>query len=297
MMETNLHAEDPYYLKVGGWSLQVLVFLFLCTVCLVRISAMISFVFALLILVSFVRGFIPPKCRFSPRFSQQDVLRNPKAFANDIFYWEGQFHANNTGYNTANGMSYDGTLIHGTTGLATEKHPFSAASKESLQIMVYVHALAGDPRAATFLSPTNPKAAPGIAASILRTKLNTYIKFNQTFPGYGGFLPWFLSNETDIQPTGDWVNRVPALDNGELIWAVYAAVQVLEPSRNNEWQSLAEGWQNWLDYTASNAARIFYNGTGRVCAVTDLGDQSLPPNSPAQNYTCEGAETNAINDP
>ncbi|KAF2095699.1 putative GPI anchored protein [Rhizodiscina lignyota] len=254
-----------------------------------------GFLVVVTLLLSLVSCFQAPPCRFSPRHSQQEILNNPTNFVNDILYWEGHFHANNIGYNTANGMSYDGTLINGTTGIATDKHPFSAASKESLQIMVYVHALAGDSRAATFLSPTNQKAAPGIAANILKTKLNTYLKFNQTFPGYGGFLPWFLADQADIQPTSDWVNRVPALDNGELIWSVYAAVQVLESSPNREWKTLAKAWQTWLDYTASNAARIFYNGTGRVCAVADLGDQSLPPNSPSQNYTCEG--TGLINDP
>jgi hypothetical protein len=34
--------------------------------------------------------------------------------------------------NTFSGMSYDGTLLDEISGLATEKHPFSAASKEVL---------------------------------------------------------------------------------------------------------------------------------------------------------------------
>lgn len=47
-----------------------------------------------------------------------------------MLYWEGKFHQNNVSYNTQNGMSYDGTNINYTTGERTEKHPFSAASKE-----------------------------------------------------------------------------------------------------------------------------------------------------------------------
>ena len=47
-----------------------------------------------------------------------------------MLYWEGQFHQNNVSYNTGNGMSYDGTEIDWTTGERTQKHPFSAASKE-----------------------------------------------------------------------------------------------------------------------------------------------------------------------
>ena len=71
-------------------------------------------------------------CRFSPRYSQDDIFRNSTAFANDVFYWEGQFHMNSIGYNTNNGLTYDGCLLNQTTGLAniSERHDFSAASKE-----------------------------------------------------------------------------------------------------------------------------------------------------------------------
>lgn len=75
-----------------------------------------------------------PKCRFSPQYSQYDVLKDSSAFAWDMLYWEGHFHQNDVGYNTANGMSYNGTLLNPITGLnnVTRKHPFSAASKEVL---------------------------------------------------------------------------------------------------------------------------------------------------------------------
>ena len=91
----------------------------------------ISLLFSHLISALIVpRYTTPSKCRFSPLYSRDDILRNSTAFADDIFYWEGHFHQNNVGYNTANGMTYDGTLLNSTTGLASEKHPFSAASKE-----------------------------------------------------------------------------------------------------------------------------------------------------------------------
>jgi hypothetical protein len=77
------------------------------------------------------RSTTPSKCRFSPLYSQEEILHNSTSYAWDVFYWEGNFHQNNVGYNTANGMSYDGTLLNSTSGLATEKHPFSAASKET----------------------------------------------------------------------------------------------------------------------------------------------------------------------
>ncbi|KAH6713228.1 putative GPI anchored protein [Leptodontidium sp. MPI-SDFR-AT-0119] len=236
----------------------------------------------------------PPKCRFSPTYAQKDILNNPDPFISDFLYWEGEFHQNNVSYNSFNGMSYDGTLLDETSGLATTKHPFSAASKESLQIMIYTHALAGSQKAARFLSPDDPKQAPSVAFKIVALKLKTYLKFNETYPGFGGFIPWYTGDSIDITPTPDWVNRVPALDNGELIWAVYGLIQVLETSNDPEYRKLAKSWQSWLDYTKSTVAKVFYPGNGRVCAVTTL-DQSLHVNDPRQNYTCEGS--GVLNDP
>lgn len=71
-----------------------------------------------------------PRCRFAADWSQKDVLKNPEGFEWDLLYWEGQFHQNDVAYNTANGMTYDGTQLNWTTGERTNKHPFSAASKE-----------------------------------------------------------------------------------------------------------------------------------------------------------------------
>lgn len=225
---------------------------------------MFSSVLLLLFLCSIVTAVSLPRrsshspCRFAPLYSQADILHNSTAFAEDVFYWEGQFHQNNVGYNIANAMTYDGTLLNPETGFANNsgKHPFSAASKESLQIMVYARAIAGDPRAARFVYPAVPQDGAQWAVSMMYIKLQTYLEFNKTYPGFGGFLPWFLSNETKIQPTSDWVNRVPALDNGELIWAVYAVIQALNQSNTIEWHQLAQGWQKWLDYTKENAARV-----------------------------------------
>lgn len=80
--------------------------------------------------------------------------------------------------------------------------------------MVYAQAIAGSEWAARFLTPDDLESAPEVAASIMKTKLSTYNQFNETYPGFGGFLPWIKSNATKISPQTDWDNRVPALDNG-----------------------------------------------------------------------------------
>ncbi|KAK4504725.1 hypothetical protein PRZ48_002687 [Zasmidium cellare] len=240
-----------------------------------------------------------PPCRFAPGYSLEQVVQNPEPFIQDVLYWEGKFVQPGIGSlqdNAANGLTYDGTLINQTTGLtlpyASGRHNFSAASKESLHIMLLAQALTSSPSAARVLSPSDPAKAPEIAFKLLEQKLDTYLDFNRTYPGFGGFLPWYNNTFTKIEPTNDWVNRLPALDNGELVWAVYAAVQAL--SQVPSYRPLAAKWQAWLDYNAAHSAKIFYQGQGKVCAVATL-NQSLPPNDPGQKYTCEGSML--LNDP
>ena len=134
--------------------------------------------------------------------------------------YEGRFHSAAVGYNPANGMTFDGTLLDVVTGErnASGGHNFSAASKESLQMMVYAHVLAGDAYAARFIrgNDWNVSAAQDEVLGILRVQLKTYLAFNVTYPGFGGYLPWFqnIPGNSSLSPTYDWVNRLPALDNG-----------------------------------------------------------------------------------
>jgi hypothetical protein len=49
-----------------------------------------------------------------------------------------------------------------------------------------------------------------------------------------------------------------------------------------------------VPYTKLNG-QIFYKGSGRVCSVIDIKNQSLPVNDPNQSYDCEG--TGLLDDP
>jgi hypothetical protein len=81
--------------------------------------------------------------------------------------------------------------------------------------MVYAQAIAGSQQAAQFLSPSDPGAAPEVAVNIMKLKLQTYLRFNETYPGFAGFLPWFaFDDNADLAPAWNWVNLMPALDNG-----------------------------------------------------------------------------------
>lgn len=80
--------------------------------------------------------------------------------------------------------------------------------------MLLALAINGSVPASTFVYRANPIEAPDIAAAILTTKLQTYLNFNGSYPGYGGFLPTFESNLTAIQPAYDTHFQVSAADNG-----------------------------------------------------------------------------------
>jgi hypothetical protein len=63
---------------------------------------------------------------------------------------------------------------------------------------------------------------------VLEKKIASYEQWNQEFPGFGGFIPWVYVNDTGMVPIPPaWSNKVPGLDNGEMIWGIYAVIQAL----------------------------------------------------------------------
>lgn len=80
--------------------------------------------------------------------------------------------------------------------------------------MLYARAVEGSADAARFLSPESPEKATKIVLELMEKKLETYLKFNETYPGFGGAIPWFAAEEQEISPQDGWKDRVPALDNG-----------------------------------------------------------------------------------
>lgn len=41
------------------------------------------------------------------------------------------------------------------------------------------------------------------------------------------------------------------MENSELIWAVYGAIQAMEKSGDKSFKQLASRWKEWLDFTKS----------------------------------------------
>lgn len=66
-----------------------------------------------------------------------------------------------------------------------------------------------------------------------------------------------MGNLTTPGPNREILTR----DLRELLWAVYSAIRVLETSSNRDYRNLAKGWQAWLDYTKTTAAKAsnFYH--------------------------------------
>ena len=170
-------------------------------------------------------------CRFATTFSSSDLASRQDEFIDSVMTWEGKFHAESIGYNPLNGMTYDGTLLDVVTGERNHSggHNFSAASKESLQVMMYAQVISGNPQAVRWIrgNDSDVQAAQAQVVDILTTKLETYLEFNKTYPGFGGLLPWFqnLPGNKTLSPTYDWVNRIPALDNGWVTASISADVQ------------------------------------------------------------------------
>lgn len=144
-------------------------------------------------------------CRFASQWTPSQILSSPSQFESSLLYWEGKFHRHNVSYNAVNGMTFDGTLLDVNTGLHKVEglHTFSAASKESLHFMMLAHVVEGKSGAVRWIMAgegaedeghgsdlENVEKARKVALGILEKKWMSYSQFNQTYPGFGGFLPW-----------------------------------------------------------------------------------------------------------
>ncbi len=121
---------------------------------------------------------------------------------------------------------------------------------------------------------------------IISTKLSTYSTFNKVYPGFGGFLPWFQidnSSQGIIVPSTNWENKVPALDNGELFWAIYALKSALtEKGIAND---VVNALETQLNIMSKYGQLIFYGCEGKIRWTSQIKDNSLSPDDPNQLYS------------
>jgi len=236
-------------------------------------------------------------CRFAPLYSMNDILENEQSinnFIENVLYWEGNFQSDGVGINMATGYTYDGHALDYSTGdiASYGLHNFSAPSKESIHLGMLAKALVGSnlngPNALDFfhilVNQTEQEKATIVKSgnqnldnviTLLYRKINTYEKFLSNYPGYGGFMPWVSVDDQGISPIpGYWTGRVPGLDNGEMIWGIYAVYNILMSNEtySTNYPNLGQRYKNYFDTLASNAIMMFYNSNGYISSVTSIKD-------------------------
>ncbi|MFH0803012.1 MAG: hypothetical protein V2A78_11615 [bacterium] len=197
-----------------------------------------------------------PPYRFARLYTVQDVFGNPErgeSFLRKYLAWEGRFFA--LARHPKTGLSYDGFDLDRRTGKPEKPRIFSAPSKECLDVAICVKALAGNSRAALVVSPGDPARAKTAAREILERKISGYEKYQKENPGYAGYLPWYVSNDK-VTPAPDWKGEFPGLDNGEWLWSMMVAENVLERQGH---QALAKRYGKYNDRIRGNVVKIFYD--------------------------------------
>jgi len=229
------------------------------------------------------------RCRFALDYTCAIFLNNATATSSFLLAYaaaQSAFAAPGVGFDGPSGLTFDGhPLDYATGALLGGPHPFSAASKESTHVALLALSLRGNAVASAAVG------GPAAAAAVAAAKLASYAAFNASRPGYGCHLPWFLT--PSMAPAADWASppRVPALDNGELAWAVFALADALgdAAARDPALAPLAAGWAAWFSCMAASAKAVFWEGGGRVAAVASIRNVSLPPSANAYNRSGGGA--------
>ena len=158
------------------------------------------------------------------------------------FFKEGIFTHHTTG------LTHVGISIDPYTGqLLQNPRNWSAASKESNHLTLLCLSLSGDGRAQALVSRKS-------SLEIIKKKMTSYEKFDREYPGFGGFLPWFLITENGILPTPEWQNRVPGLDNGQWMWALFLTSYVL---KQQGMRILAGRYLKYWQKLARNSVMVF----------------------------------------
>lgn len=153
------------------------------------------------------------------------------------------------------GIALDG-IDFTAEGEVERKRLWTAASKEAIDLMLITRVFSGNEYAVRLYAEgeNNKEKAVQYCLSILKEKIKSYELFQKRYPRYAGFLPWIQYKEGQWRPLDDWEDRVPALDNGEWLWAIYALLYKL-PEYD---QKLAQRYQNYFNKVIGNLKEVFW---------------------------------------
>jgi hypothetical protein len=221
--------------------------------------------------------------QFARKYSTQDIVRNPQqaeAFIQEYLGWEKNFYKKIR----MSGIAMDGFNLKEDTLDPAQRRDWTAASKECLDLGVQVKILNGNKYGIQLTGQSSADAARREAINILKEKINAYEDYSRSFPGFGGFLPWITIRNGRIQPTSDWSDRLPALDNGEWVWSLYTTYHTLNNLGEND---LAARYKRYFDMLAKNAPAIFYDtGLRKIRAevkIRNPRDQSVKDSNYSNN--------------
>lgn len=190
----------------------------------------------------------------SPKMRPPESLLEIVSYT-DLFYPHGQFigevvipHESfyfqpGVGLDAKSGMPYDHLRIRLDKGQLGEKGNYTAASKLSLAIPFLLGVMKRKP---IF---EKVDITPEKAAQLLDRALRTLHRYTIEYSEYSAFFAW-----SDIRPNGSIApatTKVPALDNGQLSWALSSVVAALENSKKKnerEMAALAESILKSQDY-------------------------------------------------
>lgn len=213
---------------------------------------------------------------------------------------ESAFLQSGIGVNSITAMTHDGIELHPVSFTPFENpSKFSAASKESLHLNLLAKVILDSRRAKLLLGGDSPESTAD-ALQILTQKIDSYEKFNQQFPAFGGFLPWFISEDRgqgeSVYPLGGWEDRLPALDNGQFAWSVYLVYKALYQAGYDD---LASRYEQRFELMLIYAKTIFYDPSRQVISgESQFEDASGVANSVLMpEQLTYSKDSYALNDP
>lgn len=236
-------------------------------------------------------AFADLNCRFAELYRTADLFASESLRQEFLLQHASMesFFMKTIGLDQSTQLTRDGNPLDLMTGLANDApHMFSAPSKESLHVAVLASVLDQNS------SISNQTYTISEALTVLEAKVTSMERFHAKYPGFGGFMPWVAyDGEGNVNPTWDWQNRVPSLDNGEFFWAAFAVSHILNRTQYREARpGLAERWFTIWQRMVQNAVKVFFDAsTGNFWTVTNILNQSWP----VENNTYTGS--GALNDP
>jgi hypothetical protein len=162
-------------------------------------------------------------CRFAGEYTRDMLLHSEDArtaFLLDIVRAEGKFQAPLVGFDELTGYTYDGHMLDYFSGelLPGGLHLFSAPSKESIHVAILTLALLGNSFAQEFVLSSSGRQysdsislsqdAKKFSISLMARKMASYLAFNASYPGYGGFMPWVQTVGGKLLPADGWDSQV-----------------------------------------------------------------------------------------